>query len=62
MTAITKELDKRYIRSIAKNSYESYYINIPIEIIKKQKLRPKQYLQIHTDQNEVIYMKKVDLK
>ena len=63
--ALTTELEnnsKRYIRTIAKNADESYYINIPQQIIKAFNLKQREYLQIFSDDAGKIYMEKVELK
>ncbi len=38
--------NKKYIRKVVKNGRESYYINIPKEIIKELKIKERQKLII----------------
>ena len=38
--------DKKYIRKVVKNGRESYYINIPKEIVKELKIKERQKLII----------------
>lgn len=38
--------NKKYIRKVVKNGRNSYYINIPKEIIKELKIRERQKLVV----------------
>ena len=46
--------NKKYIRKVVKNGRESYYINIPKEIIKTLKIRERQKLNITTKGKSII--------
>jgi antitoxin component of MazEF toxin-antitoxin module len=39
--------NKKYIRKVVKNGRNSYYINIPKEIVKELKIRERQKLVIN---------------
>jgi len=45
---------KKYIRKIVKNGRNSYYINIPKEIIKELKFKERQKLTVHLYRNRII--------
>lgn len=46
--------NKKYIRKVVKNGRESYYINIPKEIIKELKIRERQKLVISKRGNGIL--------
>ena len=45
---------EKYTRKIVKNGRESYYINIPKDIVEELKLRERQKLTIHRYGKEII--------